>query len=117
MMNLKDYAKELNTGLEIMTGRESKPLSDMAGQVLKLSTIDTMTINEDRQDKDVVVLTFVGIPEFYFYGPSATVDRLLALEKMAKEMKLEVLDNENVEIEVMSRKSKQGRQYTDIKFI
>ncbi len=117
MINLKDYAKELNTGLEIMTGRESKPLSDMAGQTLKLSTIDAMTINDDGQDKDVIVLTFVGIPEYYFYGPSATVERLIKLEQMAKKMDLEVLDDENIEIEVISRRSKQGRQYTDIKFV
>lgn len=117
MMNLKEMAKGLNTGLEIMTGRESKPLSDHAGKVVKLHTIDMMTINDEGQDKDVVVLTLVGDDEHYFYAPSATLDRFIALEQMVKNANIEVLDNENIEIEVVARKSKQGRQYTDIKFI
>lgn len=108
--SLKDRAKEFSVSLPFMEGREKGDASELIGTV---NTIDNYGFLPDDKGQPYVVFTVKERSKKFYFGGEVLTDRMTQLEA---EGYREEIEAEGLPVLMTTKKSKNGRNYTNIEF-
>lgn len=108
--SLKDRAKEFDGSLPFMEGREKGDTSELIGTV---NTIDNYGFLSGDNDKEYVAFTVKERAGKFYFGGEVLTDRMIQLEA---EGYREDIEREGLPVLMTQKKSKNGRNYTNIEF-
>lgn len=111
MKSLRERAREFDSRLPFMEGREKGETAELLGTV---NTINEYGFLNDENGEPYAVFTVAERSSKFYFGGEVITDRLLTLEAEGYH---EAINTEGLPVLMTKKKSKNGgRQYTSVEF-
>ena len=112
--SLRDRIAALNNaGVPFMEGREKGDIKNAVGSELHVDAYGYI-LNEKKEE--YVVLSFVEMPDLFFFGGGIVTAKFKELETIASKMEIEEILQEGLPVLLTDKKSKNKRDYMAIEF-
>lgn len=112
-MTIKEYIEKKNRVAKMIEGKSKIETSDVLDKEITLNGYGFMTDN----NKEYAIVTLKENPDNFLFCGSVLTDEIRNLEETFGAELDNIMKNEGIKIKLFTQKSKNGRNYTSVKFI